>query len=152
MELKQKLESDLHSAMRNRDNVRKQTIRMILTNIKLTEVEKNKTLDDVEIINLLYKEAKTRQEAIEDAKKANRPDLIQANQDEIAVVEGYLPKSLSDDEIRDIAQAVIEELKSSNPTVSSADMGKVMKSTLLQTAGRAPNDKISRVVRSLLQK
>jgi uncharacterized protein YqeY len=99
------------------------------------------------VIALLQKEVKNRREALEEAKKADRPDLIEANEAEIKVLETFLPKSMPDDELRAIVQAAITETGAS----TQADMGKVMKIVMGKVAGRAPNDKISAAVREMLQ-
>jgi uncharacterized protein YqeY len=96
----------------------------------------------------MQKEIKSRREAMVEAEKAKRPDLAQSAQDEMAVLEAYLPKALSEDELRIAALEVIQEINASG----TADMGKVMKNLLPKLQGRAPGDIVSRVVRDLLQK
>ena len=147
MSLKQTLELELREALKNKQEIRKQTIRMVLSNIKLAEIDQGSPLDDQRIIALLHKEVKLRNEALENAKAANRADLIEANQKEIEVIESFLPKALTEDEIQTIAQEVIRELNASSP----ADMGKVMKATLAKVEGRAAGNVVSQVVRRLLQ-
>jgi uncharacterized protein YqeY len=147
MQTKQALENALKDAMRERDEVRRRTLRMALASIKMAEIEKGTTLEDVNIASILQKEIKIRREAIQDAEKANRPDLIQDAQAEIAVLESFLPKGLSDDEIRQIILQAIQESNATTP----ADMGKVMKIVLPRIQGRAPNDKVSSMVRNALQ-
>ncbi len=95
----------------------------------------------------MQKEIKSRREAIAEAEKANRPDLSQSAQDEIAVLEAYLPKGMTEDEIKTAAVLVIQELNATTPS----DMGKVMKTLLPRLQGRAPGDIVSRIVRDLLQ-
>jgi uncharacterized protein YqeY len=148
MELKAKIENDLHDAMRNHDELRKRTLRMVLANIKLTEVEKIGTLSDVEVISILQKEIKNRKEAIQDAEKANRPDLIDSNNDEIGVLTDYLPRQLTENELIEIAKQAIAEVNAQNPN----DVGKVMKVLIPRIQGRAPNDRVSQIIRILLQK
>ena len=132
--------------MRSGDTVRKNTTRMALAAIKQVEVDKRTTLDDMTVIALLQKEIKNRKEAIEEAKKANREDLIADNQAEIAVLEDFLPEAMSADALREIVKAAIAETGASAP----ADMGKVMKVALEKVAGRAPGGEVSAVVRELL--
>jgi uncharacterized protein YqeY len=148
MELKAKIENDLHDAMRNHDELRKRTLRMVLANIKLTEVEKIGTLSDVEVISILQKEIKNRKEAIQDAEKANRSDLIDSNNDEIGVLTDYLPRQLTENELIEIAKQAIAEVNAQNPN----DVGKVMKVLIPRIQGRAPNDRVSQIIRILLQK
>jgi len=132
--------------MRSGDVVRKNTTRMALAAIKQSEVDKQTTLDDVAVIALLQKEIKNRKEAIEEAKRANRQDLIDDNEAEIAVLEVFLPVAMSPDELREIVRAAIAETGASAPS----DMGKVMKVAMAKVAGRAPGGEISSMVKELL--
>ena len=147
MELKLQLEFDLKDAMRASDDLRKRTLRMVISSIKNTEIDRQSSLTDVEVSAIMQKEIKSRREAIAEAEKANRPDLSQSAQDEIAVLEAYLPKSMSEDEIKTAAAAVIQELNAASPS----DMGKVMKTLLPRLQGRAPGDIVSKIVRDLLK-
>ncbi|MGB9800779.1 MAG: GatB/YqeY domain-containing protein [Thermanaerothrix sp.] len=146
-ELKTKLELALRDAMRSNDDVRKRTLRMILSAIRLAEVEKGNPLDDNSILALLHKEIKSRRETIEDAQKGQRPDLVAATQAEIKVIQEFLPQALSEEELIAIAKAAIEEVGAKTP----ADLGKVMKLLIPRLQGRASGDEASRVVRQLLQ-
>ncbi len=134
--------------MKASDDLRKRTLRMVISSVKFSEIEKRVKLDDVAIVGILQKEIKSRRESIQDAEKANRPDLVQASKDEIAVLETYLPQGMSETEIKATAQEVIKELNAAGP----ADMGRVMKALLPKIQGRAPGDQVSKVVRELLQK
>ena len=148
MDTKEKLQSELKEALRSGNDVRKSTIRMALSSIKMAEVEKGSGLDEPGLISIIQKEIKIRLESIQDAKNADRQDLIESNQSEINVLEFFLPKQLSEDELREMTIEVISEIQASAPT----DMGKVMKSLLPRVQGRAPNDQVSRLVRELLIK
>ncbi len=148
MDTKEKLQSELKEALRSGNNVRKSTIRMAMSSIKMAEVEKGSALDEPSLISIIQKEIKIRQESIQDAKNADRQDLIDSNQSEINVLEFFLPKQLSEEELREMTIKVITEVQASTPT----DMGKVMKSLLPRVQGRAPNDQVSRLVRQLLTK
>lgn len=145
MNLKNTLQDELNAAMRSKDTVRKQTIRLVLTSVKLAEVERG-SISDLEITSIIQKEIKSRKEVIEDAKKAQREDLINANNLEIAVLESFLPKQLSEDEIKIIISQVIQETGASG----MKEMGAVMKSALDKIAGRAPNSQVSSLVREQL--
>ena len=136
----------MKDAMRSGDAVRKTTVRMALAAIKQAEVDKRAELDDLAIIALLQKEIKNRKEAIEEAKKAERDDLIGNNEAEIAVLEDFLPEAMSADELREIVAAAIAETGASAP----ADMGKVMKAAMPKVAGRAPGGEISAMAKELL--
>ena len=146
MGLKETLESDLLIATKNKDDVQKLTIRMILSNIKLLQIEKGQPVNDSDIQNILQKELKLRQEAVEDALKANRPDLVHANQLEMDVIRNYLPEQMDVEEIKALAQQVIIEVDAHNVN----DMGKIMKAILPRIQGKAPNALVSKVVRDLL--
>lgn len=148
MELKLKLESDLKDAMRASDDLRKRTLRMVIASIKNNEIDRGAKLDDTAVSAIMQKEIKTRREAIAEAEKAKRPDLALAAQEEISVLETYLPKSMSEEEIKVLAAGIIQEINAEGP----ADMGKVMKALLGKLQGRAPGDVASKVVRELLQK
>ncbi|MBN1451532.1 MAG: GatB/YqeY domain-containing protein [Anaerolineales bacterium] len=146
MDIKAQLNESMKDAMRSGDVVRKNTVRMALAAIKQVEVDKQTTLDEMAVIALLQKEIKNRKEAIEEAKTANRDDLIKDNQAEIAVLEAFLPAAMSADELREIVKAAIAETGASAP----ADMGKVMKVALEKVAGRAPGGEVSALVREQL--
>jgi uncharacterized protein len=146
--LKDKFNTLLHEAMRSKDEVTRDTMRMILTNLKLAEVEKKQVLDDTAILALVQKEIKMRHESIEDFKKGNRLDLVSRSEEEIKVLEQFLPKQLSDAEVKEIVQSAISEVGAS----AIADMGKVMKAALPKIQGKAASDRVSSIVKELLQK
>jgi uncharacterized protein YqeY len=148
MDIKTQLTEAMKQAMRANEDVARRTTRMALAAVKQAEVDKRTTLDDAAVIALLQKEIKNRREAIEEAKKANRADLIADNQAEIKVLEGFLPKAMDPDELRSLAQAAIAE----TGAASQSDMGKVMKAMMPKVAGRAAGDQVSAVVKELLAK
>ncbi|HKJ39075.1 MAG TPA: GatB/YqeY domain-containing protein [Anaerolineales bacterium] len=147
MDIKTQINESVKDAMKSGDEVRKRTLRMVLAAVKQAEVDKREEIDDVAVIALLQKEVKSRRESIEEAKKAERADLVEANEAEIKVLEVFLPKAMPDEELKAIVQAAIAETGAS----TMADMGKVMKIVMGKVAGRAPNDKISSTVREMLQ-
>lgn len=147
MPVKSDLEAALKDAMRANDTVRKNTLRVALTAIKEAEVQKIGELDDPAILAILQKEVKSRLEALAEAEKANRPDLVENAKAEMKVLEGYLPQGLSEQELEGIVQAAIAEVGASTP----ADMGKVMKAVLPKVQGRADGGKVSQLVKSKLQ-
>jgi len=148
MDIKTQLNESVKDAMKSGDEVRKRTLRMVLAAIKQVEVDKRTQVDDLAVVALIQKEIKNRREAIEEAKKANRPDLIGENEVEITVLEAFLPKAMPAEELRALVQAAIEE----TGAVAPSDMGKVMKIVMPKVAGRAPNDMISSAVKELLVK
>lgn len=148
MDIKTQLNESVKDAMRSGDEIRKRTLRMALAAVKQVEVDKRIAIDDLAVIALIQKEIKNRREAIEEAKKANRSDLIEDNESEIKALEVFLPKSMPAEELRALVQAAIAETGASAPS----DMGKVMKIVMPKVAGRAPNDMISAAVKELLTK
>ena len=148
MDIKTQLNNSMKDAMKSGDEVRKRTTRMALANIKQAEVDKQTTLDEAAVISLLQKEIKNRREALDEAKKANRADLIADNEAEIKVLETFLPKAMPAEELRALAQNAIAEIGASSPS----DMGKVMKVLLPKVAGRAAGDQVSSMVKELLTK
>jgi hypothetical protein len=148
METKAKLETALKEAMKAGDDVRKRTVRMALAAIRQQEIDRQVQLDETGVLTILQKEIKTRKEAMEEARKAERPDLIAAAEAEIAVVETFLPKAMNAEELATLVEAAITEVGAASPT----DMGKVMKALMPKVAGRAPGDQVSTAVRQRLQK
>jgi uncharacterized protein len=148
MTIKTQLNESMKDAMKSGDEVRKRTVRMVLAAVKQAEVDKRIELDDMAVMNLIQKEIKNRRESLEEAKKANRADLVEANEAEINVLQAFLPKAMPAEELRTLVQAAISETAAASP----ADMGKVMKIVMPKVAGRAPNDMVSATVRELLQK
>ncbi|MBI5824968.1 MAG: GatB/YqeY domain-containing protein [Chloroflexi bacterium] len=148
MDTKTQLNESVKDAMKSGDEIRKRTLRMVLAAIKQVEVDKQAPMEELAITGLIQKEIKNRREAIEEAKKANRLDLIDDNEVEIKVLEVFLPKAMPAEELRALVQAAIAETGASAPS----DMGKVMKIVMPKVAGRAPNDLISSTVKELLIK
>jgi hypothetical protein len=147
MDLREQLESSLKESMRAGDDVRKRTLRMALSSIRLAEIDKGARLDDSGVMAILQKEIKSRHEAITDAERANRPDLIRESQAEIAVIEDFLPKAMSPVELEELARQAIAEVGATNVK----EMGQVMKVLMPRLQGRASGDQASQAVRRLLQ-
>jgi len=148
MDLKTQLNESVKDAMKSGDEVRKRTVRMVLAAVKQAEVDKRIELDDLAVIGLIQKEIKNRREALEEATRAQRADLVSENEAEIKVLEVFLPQAIPAEELRALVQAAIAETGAATP----ADMGKVMKAVMARVAGRAPGDMVSQAVRDQLQK
>ena len=148
MDTKEKLEIALKEALKAGDDVRKRTVRMVLAAVRQVEIDRQVKLDEAAVINIIQKEIKTRKESVEEARGANRPDIVTATEAEIVVLQAYLPAPLSADELNTLVGAAVLEAGAKSP----ADMGKVMKLLLPRVAGRAPGDQVSSAVRQLLQK
>ena len=146
MALKEQLFVDLKEAMKAKDTTRKNTIQLIRAGILQIEKDSRTELDDSGVFDVIVKELKKRRDALPDFEKANRTDLIEETNKEIEVLLGYLPKQLSEDEVREIVQQTITETDAH----SMKDMGKVMKALTPKIKGRADNKLVSGFVKELL--
>jgi len=146
MDLKEKLQADLVHAMKTHDETLKWVVKLIKSSIQLAEVAKAGELTQDEIISIIQKEIKTREESKADAEKAQREDLATQADLEIACLKTYLPAQLDANELKDLVRSVIVQCNAA----SSKDMGMVMKTLQPLLAGRASNAEASRVVRELL--
>lgn len=142
----EKLETELREAMRTGDEVRKRTLRMALSSLKLAAIDKGKPLDEPTILALLQKEIKTRHESIADANQAKRVDLIADIEAEIRVLEGFLPIPLTTEELENFVRIAINEIGAT----TIRDMGKVMKVLMPRLSGRAEGSTVSKIVQKLL--
>ncbi|HPO59180.1 MAG TPA: GatB/YqeY domain-containing protein [Anaerolineaceae bacterium] len=147
MDIKAQLEQDLKNAMRSGNVIEKNTIRMALTNLKMAEVERGGQIDSATQLALILKEIKMRQETLEVSEKEGREDLAAKAREEMAVLSRYLPRQLSEDELKAVVAQTIEEVGAAGP----ADIGKVMKAAMGKVQGQAPGDAVSRIARELLQ-
>lgn len=146
--LKQQIENDLLEFMRSKNEIGRNTLRLVLSAIKMNEIDKSTPIDDLGMVSLIQKEIKSRRDSIVDFQKGNRVDLVYISNQEIGLLEKYLPKQLSDQEIESIVSKVILEVGAS----TQSDIGKVMKVAIPLVAGQASSDKISQIVRKLLTK
>ncbi len=148
MEINTLLHEKLHAALKNNDVNRKSVIRLLMLSVKLAEVAKGSEINQMEFLSIIQKEIKTRHDTIADAQKANRAAMIETSNAEIKILEEFLPKQITEQEIITLAQEIIEETGAQSPK----DMGRVMQLLILRLEGRASNQEASRVVKELLQK
>ncbi|AEH51967.1 GatB/YqeY domain-containing protein [Pseudothermotoga thermarum] len=146
MNLKEKLSQDLKEAMKAKDEAKVRTVRMLLAAIKNFEVEKMKSATDEDILQIMAKEIKKRKESIELYLKGGREDLAKAEEEEIKIIESYMPQQMSEEEIREFAKKIIEELKLSGPK----DVGTAMKAIMSQLKGKADGKLVNKIVTELL--
>jgi uncharacterized protein YqeY len=146
MDIKTVLQNSLKDAIRSKDDVRKRTLRMALTSIKLAEVDKGESLDESATLAILQKEVRKCQETAAEARNAGRPELATDAEAEIAVLEEFLPESMTDEELEALTQEVINEVGAT----SMQDMGKVMKVLIPRLEGRASGQEANQMVRKLL--
>lgn len=146
--LKDTLQHDLHTAMRERDKVRSGTLRMTLTAITNAEVSGTSAheLSDEEVLKVIAKEAKKRKESASAYTDAARPELAAQENAELAVLEAYLPAQLDDAELAEIARGAVAE----TGATGMAQMGQVMKATQAKVAGRADGGRVAAAVKAAL--
>lgn len=144
--LRQRLEADLRTAMRERDQETRDAIRFILAAVKNQEIERRGALTPADEMAVLHRLAKQLNDAIEQYRAANRPELLAHEAAQLAVVERYLPAPLSDDELAAMVDEAIAEVQATGPK----DMGKVMPVVMQRAAGRAEGKRLSTAVRQRL--
>ena len=147
MSLKEKLQEDLKSSMKNKDTVKKSVITLIRAAVKQYEVDNRVELGDEEIIDIISKQLKQRSDALEEFAKANREDLVNETEAEIKVIKEYLPQQLSEEELNEIVKETISEVGAN----SMKDMGKIMSAIKPKTKGRADGKLINKLVKANLQ-
>lgn len=145
MSLKEKLAQDLKSSMKNKEIVRKNTVQLIRTAVLQVEKDKKVTLDDEDILELIAKQLKQRKDALPEYEKSGREDLTSQLKQEMEVLMEYLPKQLSEEELRPI----VEEAVKAVGAASMKDMGKVMSAVMPKVKGRADGKMISDIAKSL---
>jgi len=147
MALKEKLIEDLKSSMKNKDTIRKNTITMIRAAIKQKEVDERIQLDDDGIIEIISKQLKEKKNVIEDFKRGQRQDLVEQTEKEMEILLEYLPKQLSEEDIRRIVMKTVKEVNAS----SMKDIGLVMKSVMPKLKGKADGSTVNKIVKEILE-
>jgi uncharacterized protein YqeY len=146
MPLKERLDADLRTAMKEKDAVGLSVVRLLKSAIKYREIELAKTLDDVEIQGVIASEIKRRRDSIEQYRAGNRPDLADREEAEIRILQGWLPAQLTADELRAKVDEAVRRVGASGPR----DMGAVMKALLPEVQGRAEGKTVSELVKARL--
>ncbi len=144
--LKEKLLEDLKNAMKEKNTIRKNVIQMVRAAILQVEKDKQVELTDEQIIDVIAKESKKRKDSLSDYEKSGREDLIKQIQEEIHILQEYLPKPLSKEELETIIEKIIQEVNAT----SMKDMGKVMKMAKEQIGARADGKEINEIVKAKL--
>lgn len=153
MNLMEKVNSDMVTAMKAKDSERLSTLRMMKTALKNREIDKRAPLTDAEGVQILGTMVKQRRDSIEQFTKGNRPELAAKEAAEIAVIESYMPKMASEEELRSMVEAAIAEMSAAGSRPTARDMGTVMKEVQakVQTAGvRADGKQVSELVKTAL--
>ena len=146
MALKDQLQADLKTAMKEKDKVRKSTVTLIRAAILQVEKDQKVQLTDEQILEIIAKQLKQRRDGLAEFEKAKRDDLIQQAHEEIEIITSYLPTQLTIDEIKVIVTETIQE----TGAVDAKDMGKIMSALMPKTKGRADGKLVNQVVRELL--
>ena len=141
-----KLDKDLKEAMQTKDAERLSTLRLLKNAIKNAEIAKKEELTEPEILSVLDKQVKQRQDAIEQYSRGNRADLADKEKSELELIQSYLPEKISEEDVRKIVEEAIVNLGAS----SISDMGMVMKEVMAKTAGSADGKTVSDLVRKQL--
>ena len=149
MSIKDLLTEDMKQAMKDKESgkLRLSVIRMARANIKNIEIDEKRELNDDEVLAVLVKEVKMRQDSLEEFAKAGRDELVEQAKQEIAILRKYLPEQLSDEELRALVEEAVAETGAAGPK----DMGKVMAALMPKTRGRADGKRINTMVRDLLK-
>ena len=149
MTLKERLNADFKDAMKNRQTVRKETISFLRAAIKQYEVDNREELDDAGIAAIVAKQIKMRKDGIADFKKAGRDDLVEANEAEIAVLTGYLPKQLSPEEIDELVKETAAEAGIEAGS-GRGSMGRLMGAVMPKVKGVADGNDVKKSVMNFL--
>lgn len=146
MSLKEKLMEDLKDSMREKNTVKKNTITMVRAEVKQREVDERKDLNDDDVIEVISRQVKEKNNSIEEFKKGDRQDLVDQTLEEIDILLEYLPEQLTEEEVREIVKEVVAEVEAE----SMKDMGQVMQATMPKVKGRADGNLVNKIVRELL--
>lgn len=147
MSLKEQLTNDFKEAMKNREQLRKNVITLIRSEIKQIEVDKRMELEDQDVIEIISRQLKQRKDALEEFRKGNREDLAQQAEEEANILLQYLPEQLSEEEVTNIIKETIVEIGAN----SIKDMGKVMASVMPKVKGVADGKLVNQIVKQQLQ-
>jgi uncharacterized protein len=146
MALKDQLDADLKSAMRDKDTVKLSVVRMLKSAVKYREIEVMKPLDDAGVLQVISSEIKRHKDSVEQYRAGNRQDLVQKEEAEIAILQAWLPAQLDEAEVRAKVEAAVAAVGAKGPK----DMGAVMKALLPEVQGRADGKLVSELVKARL--
>ncbi|WP_457599118.1 GatB/YqeY domain-containing protein [Hydrogenimonas sp.] len=144
--LKERLQSDLKTAMKEKDTFKRDVIRFVMSAIKQIEVDERKELTDADIEAILVKQIKQRNDAIAQFKEGGREDLVEKNEKELEILRSYLPEPMSEEDIRKIVKEIIEQTGAEG----MKDMGRVMGAAKAKIGSRAEGKVINAIAKELL--
>jgi uncharacterized protein YqeY len=146
MGLKEQLAEDLKSSLKAGDKLKLSVIRMLISDIKNAEIKKIKALTDDELVEVIQHSVKQRRESIEQFKQGNRQDLVDKEEAELKILQGYLPQQFTEQEVRTLVDEAVKQTSAATPR----DMGKVMAALMPKVKGRADNRMVSQLVKDKL--
>jgi uncharacterized protein len=146
MGLQQQLLTDMQNAMRGGDVVRRDTIRMVRAAIRNTEIELQREATDEDVLQIISRQVKQRNESIEMFRQGGREDLVAEEEAQKAVLEEYLPDQLSEQEIEEVVREIVTELGAND----MRQMGAVMRAAMQRLQGRADGSVVNQIVRDIL--
>jgi uncharacterized protein len=147
MLLLEKIENDIKTALKAGDEITKNTLRMVKTDIMTEKAKTGKDLNEEQILEVIGRAAKKRKEAMAEFTKAGRADLSSKEESELAIIELYLPKQLSEEEIT----SIINERLTANPSVTQKEMGRFMGELMKELKGRADGTIVRKILSSKLE-
>lgn len=147
MTMKSRLNDDLKQAMRDRAVLRRDVIRYVRSEIRNQEIRVQDDLDDEGVVQVLSRQAQQRRDSIEAFAEANRTDLVEKEQAELAIIMEYLPQQMARDDIAELVRRVVAEVGATGP----GDMGKVMSQIMPQVRGRAEGREVNSIVMETLR-
>ncbi len=147
MGLKERIQQDIKGAMKEKDQVKLSTLRLLMSEIKNKEIDAGGELEEADLLSIIQKAAKQRKESIEQYKKGGRDELAAKEERELEILNSYLPQQLSREELEALVREAIARCGATSPK----DMGKVMKEVMPAVKGRADGKEVNALVRTLLE-
>lgn len=148
MGLYENLETDAKNALKEKNTLKLSVLRMLLSAVKKLQIDKNlKTVEDTEVLQIIQRQVKQHKESVEQFTKGSRQDLVDKETAELKILESYMPKQLSEEEVTDIIKAALAEIGAT----TKADVGKAMKASMEKLKGRADGKLVSKIVSELLK-
>lgn len=148
MDLKEKIEADFKEALKNKEELKLSTLRMLRAGFKNEEIKKGSPLDKEEILKLIKSEIKKRKDSLESFKKAGREDLVSKEEKELDILKKYLPQQLGEEELKNIIKETIQDLSEAE----KQNFGKVMGKVMAKVKGSAEGQLVNRLVKEELEK
>ncbi len=147
MTLLEKLRKDMLTALKSGDKEKSQILKMVVANIKNAQIESDKDLTDKDVEKILRKETKKIEDSIEQYKKMGRDDLVKREKSDLEIIQSYLPKLMSDENIKKVVEKKIVETGAQD----MRDMGKVMGAVMKELEGKADGNTVKNIVQSMLE-